>query len=312
MREMPYSTVSGWAVLPITLILWLSLPAVVALAAMYDRPVLMLALLVAVPAALLATYGHFTVQPNCARAMVLFGRYLGTVRAAGFHWANPFAQPFGSAHTVGEGKHTKVTWTNRLKISLRARNFETARLKVNDQRGNPIEISAVVVWQVEDSAQALFEVDDYEDYVKIQAETAVRHLAGSYPYDHGADDDGKDLPTLRGSSAAVAEALCAELQQRLAKSGVRVIEARLTHLAYAPEIASAMLRRQQAEAVIAARSKIVQGAVGMVQMALDELARKGVVELDPERRAAMVGNLLVILCGEREAEPVINAGTLYH
>lgn len=314
MREAPCTPVNGWLMLPVTLALFLAIPGVIAAAVLRDNGAITLALIAVIPAALLCWYGHFSLQPNQAKVLVLFGCYVGTVRTAGFHWANPFAQPMGSTRTVTDEKNPKnvsLNYTNRLKISLRARNFETGRIKVNDQRGNPIEIGAVVVWQVEDSAQALFDVDDYEHYVTIQAETAVRHLAGSYPYDHGADDEAQTGATLRGSSAAVAEALQAELQERLAKSGVRVLEARLTHLAYAPEIASVMLRRQQAEAVIAARSKIVHGAVSMVQMALEELTRKGVVELDPERRASMVGNLLVILCAEREAQPVINAGTLY-
>jgi regulator of protease activity HflC (stomatin/prohibitin superfamily) len=301
--------------LPITLGAWLAIPALITAVALYDRPIWMLGMIALVPVALLLLYGHFTLQPNQAKVMVLFGRYLGTVRTSGFHWANPFAQPMGSARSVATGgndaKQVSIAFSNRLKLSLRARNFETGRIKVNDQRGNPIEIGAVVVWQVEDSAQALFEVDDYEHYVTIQAETAVRHLAGAYPYDHSSDDDAQAAATLRGSSAAVSEALRAELQERLSKAGVKVVEARLTHLAYAPEIAAVMLRRQQAEAVIAARSKIVTGAVTMVQMALEELTRKGVVELDPERRAAMVGNLLVVLCADREAQPVLNTGTLY-
>ena len=315
MREAAYTPLNGWTVLPFTLGLWLAIPALIVAGVIWNQGLYPLALVVVVPAAFLSWYGHFSLQPNQAKVLVLFGRYLGTVRTAGFHWANPFAQPMATARTVGDDKQPKnvsVSFTNRLKISLRARNFETGKIKVNDQRGNPIEIGAVVVWQVEDSAQALFDVDDYEHYVAIQAETAVRHLAGVYPYDHGSDDETQIVATLRGGSAAVSEALRVELQERLAKAGVRVLEARLTHLAYAPEIASVMLRRQQAEAVIAARSKIVHGAVTMVQMALEELTRKGVVELDPERRASMVGNLLVILCGDREAQPVINTGTLYH
>jgi regulator of protease activity HflC (stomatin/prohibitin superfamily) len=313
MREAPYVPLNGWLMLPITIATWLAIPALIVTVALRDQPILMLGLIALVPAALLCLYGHFTLQPNQAKVMMLFGRYLGTVRTAGFHWANPFAQPMGSAKTTTDDQNNKqVGFTNRLKLSLRARNFETGRIKVNDQRGNPIEIGAVVVWQVEDSAQALFEVDDYEHYVTIQAETAVRHLAGAYPYDHMSDDEAQAAATLRGSSAAVSEALRVELQERLSKAGVKVIEARLTHLAYAPEIAAVMLRRQQAEAVIAARSKIVTGAVTMVQMALEELTRKGVVELDPERRAAMVGNLLVVLCADREAQPVLNTGTLYH
>lgn len=313
MHEKSHDALSGWSVLPVTLLLWLAIPALIAVAAAFDDPWPCLGLVVLIPAAILCTYGHFTLQPNQARTLVLFGRYVGTVRSAGFHWANPFAQPPGRWQSTRDDRNQiKASFVNRLTISLRARNFETGQLKVNDQRGNPIEIGAVVVWQVEDSAQALFEVDDYEHYVTIQAETAVRHIASEYPYDHGADDEAQTGTTLRGSGGVVAEVLKKELQERLAKAGVQVIEARLTHLAYAPEIASAMLRRQQAEAVIAARKKIVHGAVSMVQMALEELTAKGVVELDQERRAAMVGNLLVVLCGDSQAEPVINTGTLYH
>jgi len=231
--------------------------------------------------------GLFALQPNEARVMVLFGSYKGTVRQSGFHWANPFFI--------------------RRKVSLRLRNMEGKGLKVNDKQGNPIEIAAVVVWRVEDTAQAVFDVDSCEDFVRIQSETAVRHLANSYSYDHGEEHE----ITLRSGVDEVSAALREELQQRLSKAGVKVDEARLTHLAYAPEIAGAMLRRQQAEAIIAARKKIVHGAVSMVQMALQELDEKNVVNLDEERKAAMVTNLLVVLCGETEAQPIINAGTLY-
>lgn len=231
--------------------------------------------------------GHFTLQPNEARVLILFGTYKGTVRDSGFHWTNPLM--------------------SKKKISLRVRNLNTDRLKVNDKRGNPIEIAAVVVWRVHETAQALFDVDDYEEFVKIQSESAVRQLASGYAYDHG---EAEEI-TLRGNTEEVAAALQRELRERLAKAGVEVDEARLTHLAYAPEIAQAMLRRQQAEAVIAARQKIVHGAVSMVEMALRELSERRVVALDDERRAAMVSNLLVVLCSESEAQPVVNAGTLY-
>lgn len=231
--------------------------------------------------------GFFTLQPNEARVLVLFGSYKGTVRDSGFHWTNPLNRKF--------------------KISLRARNFQSDRLKVNDKRGNPIEIAAVVVWRVADTAQAVFDVDAYADYVRVQSESAVRHLASAYAYDHGEENE----LTLRGGGDEVQKALQMELQERLAKAGVTIDEARITHLAYAPEIAQAMLRRQQAEAVIAARQKIVHGAVSMVDMALKELAEKGVVNLDEERRAAMVSNLMVVLCGETEVHPIINTGTLY-
>lgn len=237
--------------------------------------------------ALMLLAGHFTLQPNQARVLLLFGAYKGTVRDSGFFWTNPF-------------------FTKRL-MSLRLRNLEGEKLKVNDKQGNPIEIGAVIVWRVENTAQATFDVENYEQYVKIQSETAVRHLANSYAYDHGEENE----MTLRGDIDQVSAALTKELQARLHKAGVEVEEARLTHLAYAPEIAGAMLRRQQAEAVIAARQKIVHGAVSMVQMALQELAEKNVIEFDEERKAAMVSNLLVVLCGESEAQPIINTGTLY-
>jgi nucleotide-binding universal stress UspA family protein len=241
-----------------------------------------------VPLALFGLAGFFTLQPNGAAVLVLFGSYKGTVRQSGFFWANPFYRKF--------------------KISLRARSLNGEKLKVNDKRGNPIEIAAVIVWRVRDTAQAMFDVDDYQRYVSIQSESAVRHVATSYAY----DDADHSEPTLRGDADAVSETLLRELQERLGKAGVQVEETRLTHLAYAPEIAQAMLRRQQAEAVIAARQKIVHGAVSMVEMALNELSEKKVVQLDEERRAAMVSNLLVVLCGESEAHPVINTGTLYN
>lgn len=232
--------------------------------------------------------GHFTLQPNQSRVQILFGAYHGTVKKSGFHWANPF-------------------YSKRTKVSLRSHNFSTDKVKVNDKRGNPIEIGAVVVWRVHDTAQAVFDVEDYQEYVDVQSESAVRHLAGSYAYDQGEEDE----VTLRSSADEVAATLMEELQQRLAKAGVTVEEARITHLAYAPEIAQAMLRRQQAEAIIAARTKIVHGAVSMVEMALEDLDRKNVVKLDDERRASMVSNLLVVLCGESEVTPVVNTGTLY-
>jgi regulator of protease activity HflC (stomatin/prohibitin superfamily) len=231
--------------------------------------------------------GHFTLQPNEGRVLILFGAYRGTVRDGGFHWTNPL--------------------NTKKRISLRARNLNGDKLKVNDKRGNPIEIAAVVVWRVEDTAQACFDVDRYEEYVRIQSESAVRHLASRYAYDHAEENE----PTLRGGVDVVSVALQQELQERGSRAGVVIEEARLTHLAYAPEIAGVMLRRQQAEAIIDARQKIVHGAVSMVQMALTELAEKEIVKLDEERKATMVGNLLVVLCGESEAQPIINTGTLY-
>jgi regulator of protease activity HflC (stomatin/prohibitin superfamily) len=217
----------------------------------------------------------------------LFGRYVGTARLNGLRWANPF--------------YTKK------RVSLRVRNFESAKLKVNDLEGNPIEIAAVVVWRVVDTAEAVFEVDDYSNYVHVQSEAALRNLSTSYAYD--AHEEGH--MSLRGNTAEVAEHLKREIQDRLAKAGVQVLEARISHLAYAPEIAAAMLQRQQAGAIIAARQRIVEGAVGMVEMALELLSRREIVQLDDERKAAMVSNLLVVLCGERSTQPVVNAGTIY-
>jgi regulator of protease activity HflC (stomatin/prohibitin superfamily) len=265
-------------------------------------------------------FGFFTLEPNEARVLILFGAYKGTVRSSGFHWANPlYARNRGSVPgSTPVPKNVKIgplsmsdgTVTQpkrKTKLSLRVHNFNSDTLKVNDKRGNPVEIAAVVVWRVEDTAQAVFDVEDYDSYVQVQSESAIRSIASLYAYDHGEDNE----LTLRGGGDEVALALKKELEVRLAKAGVLVEEARLTHLAYAPEIAPAMLRRQQAEAVIAAREKIVLGAVSMVEMALDELARKDVVKLDEERKAAMVSNLLVVLCGTEEASPVINTGTLY-
>lgn len=231
--------------------------------------------------------GLFTVAPNEARVLQLFGDYVGTVRTPGLRWANPL-------------------YTKR-KVSVRIRNFESSKLKVNDLDGNPIEIAAVIVWRVVDTAEAVFEVDDYTNYVHVQSESALRNLALSYTYD--SHDDIAE--SLRGTTAKVAEHLKTEIQDRLAKAGVEVIEARISHLAYAPEIASAMLQRQQAGAIIAARQRIVEGAVGMVEMALDMLSQKGVVQLDEERKAAMVSNLLVVLCSDRHTQPVVNTGTIY-
>ncbi len=233
-------------------------------------------------------FGFYMVQPNQGKVLQLFGQYSGTDRRTGLRWANPLY--------------------SKRSVSLRVRNFESGRLKVNDANGNPIEIAAVVVWKVVDTAEAVFEVDDYENYVTIQSEAALRNLATSYPYEHDADDERLSL---RSDSNAIAQKLKSEVQDRLQKAGVDVLEARLSHLAYAPEIAQAMLQRQQASAVLSARKIIVQGAVGMVGDALEQLKVQGVVELDNERRAAMVSNLLVVLCGDQQAKPVINAGTLY-
>lgn len=304
MQERQVTRLSGWLMLPITIAMWLLVPAIIYYGIKSGQnpgkiPYIVLIIICDVIAAIFLSSGFFTLQPNEARVLILFGSYVGTVKKDGFHWANPF--------TVIRGVQFHKS---KYHVSLRARNFQTDTVKVNDQRGNPIEIGAVVVWQVADTVKALFDVDDYEQYVKVQSETAVRHLANMYPYDQGDDNEEAEL-TLRGSGETINNALKSELESRLIKAGVIVAEARLTHLAYAPEIAGAMLRRQQAQAIIAARKKIVQGAVSMVEMALAELSAKEVVKLDEEHKAAMVGNLLVVLCGEAQAEPVINAGTLY-
>ena len=256
-------------------------------AAVVAGPPLAVALLVLCAFDLFLMTGLFSVEPNQGVVLTLFGKYKGTERNAGLRWTNPFYA--------------------KKRISLRVRNFEPSKLKVNDREGNPIEIGAVVVWQVVDSAEACFEVDNYDNYVHVQSESAVRNLATSYAYD--AHDNTQ--MSLRSNTADVAAHLKREIEERLAKAGVRVLEARITHLAYAPEIAQAMLQRQQASAIVAARSTIVEGAVGMVEMALEMLARKGVVHLDEERKAAMVSNLLVVLCGERGTQPIVNTGTLY-
>ncbi len=283
-----------------------------------DPGILLLAPILIAVLAIILLKGHFTLQPNEARVLILFGAYKGTVRQSGFWWANPlysrirgYSLPTGSSAPERAKVSTNIATQSQrglsAKISLRARNFNSERLKVNDKRGNPVEIAAVVVWRVEDTAKAAFNVDDYESYIHIQSESAIRHTASLYAYDRGEEHE----LSLRESADEVAAALKKELQERLDKAGVVVEETRLTHLAYAPEIAQAMLRRQQAEAVIAARQKIVHGAVSMVDMALRELSEKGVVKLDEERKASMVSNLLVVLCGETEVTPVVNTGTLY-
>ena len=231
--------------------------------------------------------GLFMVHPNEAKVLQLFGKYVGTAHDPGLKWANPF--------------YAKTA------VSTRIRNFESGKLKVNDSRGSPIEIAAVVVWKVFDTAEALFEVDDYDEFVQIQSESALRNLSTTYPYE---PHEGEGT-ALRSHPAEIAQALRDEIQDRLEQAGVTVVEARISHLAYAPEIANAMLRRQQASAIIAARKQLVHGAVGMVEMALEELKKGGIVELDEERKAAMVSNLLVVLCGEESAQPVVNAGSLY-
>lgn len=285
--ERPTSALTGAVGLVACLLFFAAGVAAVVHAASHDAPLLLLT--VALPLfalATLAAVGLFTVQPNQAVVLILFGSYVGTVRDSGWWWTNPF--------------------NTRKRISLRVRSLNGQMIKVNDHMGNPVEIAAVVVWRVRDSAMATFDVEDFESFVAVQSETAVRHLATEYPY----DGEGETI-SLRGHTDQVSEFLRSELQQRLKQAGVEVMEARLSHLAYAPEIAGAMLQRQQAAAIIAARQRIVEGAVGMVEMALERLATNNVIDLDEERKAAMVSNLLVVLCGERAATPVLNAGTLH-
>ena len=288
--ERSVSTPSGWLMLFVVIIAFVGIVLWTYLNATSRQPsaIQIVGAIFGLSILVIMIKGFFTLQPNEANVLLLFGAYRGTERTSGFHWTNPFY--------------------TRHRVSLRSRNLNTERLKVNDKKGNPIEIGAVVVWRVQDTAQAVFDVENCNEYVTIQSESAVRHLASSYGYDHGEDDE----ITLRGGGDEVAVALQGELQERLGKAGVLVEEARIAHLAYAQEIAQAMLRRQQAEAVIAARQKIVHGAVSMVEMALNELAAKQVVMLDDERKASMVSNLLVVLCAESEVTPVVNTGTLYH
>ena len=329
-HERVVSVPSGWIMLPVLVVLLLGDIALLVFAIRNGAETsgqsqlgLFLVSLLLLPFLVLLMAGFFTLQPNEARVLVLFGDYKGTVRTSGFHWGNPFytngpgefrmlaqaAELQGKLAGTKAGAAGSARKTmGRNKISLRARTLNGDKLKVNDKRGNPIEIAAVVVWRVGDSAQASFDVDNYENYVATQSESALRHLASLYSYDYGEEHE----ITLRSNVGEVSQALRAELQERLVKAGVAVDEARLTHLAYAPEIAQAMLRRQQAEAVIAARQKIVQGAVSMVEMALKDLHDKHVVVLDDERKASMVSNLMVVLCGESEVHPVINTGTLYN
>lgn len=288
-EERPARSANGYLMLAVGLALIVLLPLAVIVGIARAPAMILLFALVAVTGIFLLI-GLYMLQPNEAAILTLFGQYTGTDRSQGLRWANPFAR--------------------KRKLSLRARNLNGPTLKVNDKRGNPVEIGAVVVWRVRHTAQAVFDVDDFETYVKVQAEAAVRHLASIYAY-----DDGEDLvpgeQTLRGGMDAVAKTLRDELQERFEEAGVQVLDAKLSHLAYAPEIAQVMLRRQQAEAIVSARHKIVQGAVGMVEAALKGLAEKDIIDLDDERRASMVSNLLVVLCSDNEAQPVINAGTLY-
>jgi len=286
-QEREMRGVSGWAMVGTLIVVMIGAGYGFVIAAQNEHPLAMVAWTLVILTAAACFFGLTVVNPNQARVVTLFGVYKGSIKHAGFWWVNPL--------------------TARRRLSLRVRNFESGKLKVNDHDGNPIEIAAVVVWRLVETFEAAFNVDDYEHFVHVQTEAAVRILATTYSYD--AHDDGQ--LSLRSSVSEISERLRHEIQERLAKAGIEVIEARISHLAYAPEIAGAMLRRQQASAVIAARTRIVEGAVGMVEMALEEISRKGVVQLDEERKATMVSNLLVVLCSERGVEPVVNTGTLY-
>lgn len=287
MNERPASSLSGIPLIFLTLLVLAAGIAALVCGIQAEHVGLIVTAVALLALALLLSIGFFAVPPNQGRVLQLFGRYVGTEHREGLRWSNPFY--------------------SKRAVSLRVRNFESGRLKVNDFDGNPIEIAAVVVWQVVDTAEAIFQVDDYENFVHIQSESALRQMAQSYPYD--GHDDGK--PALRSHGDEINNHLRDEIQARLKEAGVKVVEARISHLAYAQEIAQAMLQRQQASAIVAARERIVEGAVSMVAMALEDLRKQGVIDLDEERKAAMVSNLLVVLCGDRNAQPVVNAGTLY-
>ena len=291
-REREYGAMSGWGALAVLLtgaafFVW-QLVVRAQVIKEPNQPILFVLSIVGLLLCGFLLLGLFVVNPNEAKVLQLFGKYVGTAKVPGLRFANPLYA--------------------KRRISQRVRNFESAKLKVNDLDGNPIEIAAVVVWKVVDTAEAVFEVDNYENYVHVQSEAALRNMVTSYPYDAHEDTQ----MSLRGNTAAIADHLRKEIQDRLSRAGVEVVEARISHLAYAPEIAASMLQRQQAGAIIAARQRIVEGAVGMVEMALDMLSAKNVVTLDEERKAAMVSNLLVVLCGERSTQPIVNAGTLHH
>lgn len=283
LQERMINSKGGFGMIGVLLLLQLAaIAGVVVLPALLKIVALVLVIVV-----FICWFGFYMVHPNQSAVLQLFGRYVGTDLNNGLRWSNPLY--------------------SKQKVSLRVRNFESSKMKVNDNAGNPVEIAAVVVWKVVDSAEAVFEVDNYENFVNIQSESAIRHLASSYAYDAGNDES----ISLRSSTDEVTELLKQEIQARLNKAGVQVLEARISHLAYAPEIASAMLQRQQAAAIVAARQQIVEGAVGMVETALQRLSERNVVELDDERKAAMVSNLLVVLCGDHHVQPIVNAGTLY-
>jgi regulator of protease activity HflC (stomatin/prohibitin superfamily) len=292
-KEISKKQFNGWIILPIhilysILLIWI----VVSVLANGNHiqnlsAISLVGIILMILLAIIAAKGYFTLEPNEAAILMLFGKYVGTEKTSGFRWTIPFYE--------------------RKKVSLRVRNFDSEKLKVNDKKGNPVEISAVVVWKVFDTAEAEFEVNDFIDYVHMQSESAIRHLAMAYSYD-GAE--GEEL-SLRSSIEEVSEQLKIEIEKMVTGAGVKIIEARINHLAYAPEIAHAMLQRQQAEAIIAARTKIVDGAVGMVEMALEKLSKDNIVELDEERKATLVGNLMLVLCSDKDAQPIVNAGSLY-
>ena len=325
---------SGWTMLFLVLLGYLGSAilffwSIIRLASYYNPGVGLIGLFVSIllfTVSLICSFGFFTLQPGQARVCVLFGKYVGTVRDEGLRWANPFySRSLGTSSQGGvesavsagkDGVEVKLGGHHHSsKISTRARTYTGDRIKVNDKMGNPIEIATVIVWHVQDTAKALFDVDDYESYVEMITETGLRHVASLYAYDHMEDDDACEnvstTITLRTNIEEVSEALKAELDRKLEIAGVEVDDARLTHLAYAQEIAQAMLRRQQAEAIIAARKKIVEGAVSMVDMALSQLSEGGVVDFDDDRKAIMASNLMVVLCGDSEAQPVVNTGSLY-
>lgn len=289
-REVPFRPLSGFLMLAFSFMVLFAAIACFVLAGVEQEPALLAPAFALLLLFMLLLPGHFIVEPNQGRVLVLFGSYRGVVRTSGFWWTNPF--------------------TMKKKVSLRAHNLNGKTLKVNDLLGNPIEIAAVVVWQVQDAAQATFDVEGYEHFVEVQSEAAVRSVASRHPYDDGQASEVST--TLRGSADVVAQELQEELRQRLVIAGIQVLEARLSHLAYAQEIAAAMLQRQQASAILAARAKIVEGAVSMVEMALHKMSEKQLVQLDEERKATLVGNLLVVLCGQTNPQPVINTGTLYN
>lgn len=288
-QEKQAAVINGWQVFGLLLVVLMGSIAVLVVSAINLHIVGSVLSAIVLIVSSVCWAGFFIVNPNEAKVVQLFGNYAGTAKVPGLWWMNPFCYP-------------------KRKVSQRVRNFESGKLKVNDHDGNPIEIASVVVWKVEDTAEAVFQVDDYENFVQVQSESALRNLATSYPYDTHVDG----TLALRRSNVEITDKLRAEIQERLAQAGIKVIEARISHLAYAPEIAGAMLRRQQAGAIVAARTQIVEGAVGMVEMALEALSRRGFVHLDEERKAAMVSNLMVVLCGDRDVQPVVNTGTLYN